>query len=176
MYCNRCGKPLPEGAGFCPACGAGATAGGAAAAAPALPSTPPRGRVLRHLNVLAVLWLVLGLLRLFPALVLMGFGAMATSGVWMHTMGVGMMPRFALGWMTIIGWLFLSGGLLSLLVAWGLYQRQNWGRIFGIVMAVLTIVFFPLSLGPLGIALGIYTLWVLAPEASEREWEAMEAK
>lgn len=32
VFCSRCGKPLPEGAGFCPSCGTVATATGTVAA------------------------------------------------------------------------------------------------------------------------------------------------
>lgn len=41
MYCIQCGAPLPEGAVFCPRCGAPARA--AAGPAPPLPIPPPQG-------------------------------------------------------------------------------------------------------------------------------------
>jgi hypothetical protein len=73
---------------------------------------------------------------------------------------------------------FLMGGILSagillalfagvhLLLAWGLLERQPWARILGIVVAFLALIRFPF-----GTALGIYTLWVLLPESSEREYD-----
>jgi hypothetical protein len=72
------------------------------------------------------------------------------------------------------GGIFSSGiflsvfGLLHLLLAWGLFARQPWARVLGIVLAC-----FALIRIPFGTALGIYTLWVLAPESSGREYDEM---
>jgi hypothetical protein len=54
------------------------------------------------------------------------------------------------------------------LLAWGLFERQPWARILGIVVGFLALLRFPF-----GTALGIYTLWVLLPENSGREYDAM---
>jgi hypothetical protein len=59
-------------------------------------------------------------------------------------------------------------GMIHLLLAWGLYERQPWARVLGIVVACLALIRIPF-----GTALGIYTLWVLAPESSGREYDAM---
>ena len=59
-------------------------------------------------------------------------------------------------------------GLLHLLLAWGLFERQPWARTLGMVLGILALI-----RPPFGTALGIYTLWVLAPEASAREWNQM---
>src|SRR5439155_1439776 len=53
-------------------------------------------------------------------------------------------------------------------VAWGLFERQSWARILGLVLGILALLRFPL-----GTALGIYTLWVLAPEPSAREYDQL---
>jgi hypothetical protein len=81
------------------------------------------------------------------------------------------------------GWgmdLFLPGGLFSLgiflgffgilhlVLAWGLFERQPWARALGLVLGILALLRFPL-----GTALGIYTLWVLAPEQSSREYDRL---
>ena len=44
-------------------------------------------------------------------------------------------------------------------------QREPWARMLAIVLGVLNL--FDL---PFGTALGIYTLWVLLPAESEREY------
>jgi hypothetical protein len=69
----------------------------------------------------------------------------------------------------------LSAGILlalfagvHLLLAWGLLERQPWARILGIVVGFLALIRFPF-----GTALGIYTLWVLLPESSGREYDEM---
>jgi hypothetical protein len=58
---------------------------------------------------------------------------------------------------------------LALLVGYSLLTRRPWGRVLAIVVGILTLL-KPL----LGTALGIYTLWVLAPSASGAEYEAIE--
>ena len=61
-------------------------------------------------------------------------------------------------------------GLIHLLLAWGLYHRQPWARVMGIVVGALALIRIPF-----GTALGVYTLWVLLPEGSGREFEEMVA-
>ncbi len=60
--------------------------------------------------------------------------------------------------------------ILSAVAGIGLLRRASWGRVMTIVMAVLALI-HPL----LGTALGIYTLWVLAPGMSGQEYEQMAA-
>lgn len=59
-------------------------------------------------------------------------------------------------------------GVLHLVLAWGLFEREPWARVLGIAIGCLALLRFPL-----GTALGIYTLWVLAPEGSRREYEQL---
>ena len=79
-------------------------------------------------------------------------------------------PFFPFFW----GGLFSAGifltvfGILHLLLAWGLFERQPWARTLGIVIG-----FLALFRVPLGTALGAFTLWVLLPENSAREYRQM---
>ncbi len=59
-------------------------------------------------------------------------------------------------------------GVLHLVLAWGLFEREPWARFLGLVLGFLALVRFPL-----GTALGIYTLWVLLPEESGKEYERL---
>ena len=59
-------------------------------------------------------------------------------------------------------------GSLAILTGYALLTRQNWGRILAIVLAILALIKIPFGTG-----LGIYTLWVLAPQASGAEWDQM---
>jgi hypothetical protein len=59
-------------------------------------------------------------------------------------------------------------GAAHLLLAWGLFERQPWARTLGIVVSFLALLRMPF-----GTALGIYTLWVLLPESSAREYEVI---
>ena len=59
-------------------------------------------------------------------------------------------------------------GVLHLVLAWGLFEREPWARFLGLVLGFLALLRFPL-----GTALGIYTLWVLLPEHSGHEYERL---
>ena len=77
------------------------------------------------------------------------------SGMWPWSMGF--------TWVAIVLGVF---GVVHLILAWGLYERKQWARPLGLAIGVLALLRFPL-----GTALGIYTLWVLLPEVSAREYE-----
>jgi hypothetical protein len=129
-------------------------------AAPAAPAPLP-SRVAGHVRLLGIFWLA------YSAIQLMGSWFLAS-----------VFPRFFEGWgwsphipflvgglLRFVGWLLLARGLLGVIAGWGLLDRQPWARILAIVLAVFTL--FHLVLGT---ALGIYTLWVLLPGESEREY------
>src|SRR5437879_13653660 len=59
-------------------------------------------------------------------------------------------------------------GVLHLVLAWGLFEREPWARFLGLALGFLALLRFPL-----GTALGIYTLWVLLPEASASEYDRL---
>lgn len=181
MYCDGCGTPFSAGTQYCSSCGkhlmaapaAQATPAAAAMARPAGPASD--GRVRRNLNIVAALWLASGVLRLLEVGGLMIFRKLVFQSGW-GWMGPGSWPfGGAFGWNPLLfGGLLTAGvfmvvfGAAYLLLAWGLLERQPWARMLGIVLAFLALLRFPL-----GTALGIYTLWVLLPENSEREYDAM---
>jgi hypothetical protein len=115
-------------------------------------------------------------------------GILRLAGVgWMMTFGRLFIPPMR-GWMgpgggPFFGWnldsmlsrgIFSLGivlaffGVLHLVLAWGLFERESWARMLGLVLGFLGLLRFPL-----GTALGIYTLWVLLPEESGREYERL---
>jgi hypothetical protein len=57
-------------------------------------------------------------------------------------------------------------GAVHLVLAWGLFERQAWARTLGIIVGFLALLRIPF-----GTALGVYTLWMLLPESSAREYE-----
>lgn len=179
MFCDRCGTPFSAGIGYCGACGKQLMAGaapprpGAAAArnSPVVRSEVD-GRVLRNLNIVAGLWLANGVLRLMEVGWLTAFHRLFfPSGDWGNGWPLenwfGFGP-FAWRGMLLGGGFLAFFGLLHLLLAWSLFQRQPWARILAIVIAFLALLRFPF-----GTAIGIYTLWVLLPEGSGREYDAM---
>lgn len=65
-----------------------------------------------------------------------------------------------------IGLLLCAISAVGLLAGWGLLTWKDWARILAIILGVLNLINFPF-----GTALGIYTLWVLLPAESEREYQ-----
>lgn len=156
MYCDVCGAKLEVGQNFCRACGKAMSA-----AAP--PVAPVRPRVASHLRLLAVLWIVRGVLHLIPGLFLRSFSR------WGFPAELPMDARhFLHPLLNGIGWLLLLGAGLCFVAAWGLLDRAPWARGYTIIVGAISLVEFPF-----GTALGIYTLWVLLPESSDIEYRQL---
>jgi hypothetical protein len=175
MVCQACGTQVPEGVLFCSKCGAHVTPTQPAYAAYAQPPMPMYvSRVQRHLQTLGILWCVFGVYRVIGGLMGMfflraisirGFGGDWPFNNHYHRM-VG--PEFMGSLLPIIAFYTIIVSALALIVGYSLMTRRPWGRILAIVVGILTL-FKPI----LGTALGIYTLWVLAPGASGLEYDAV---
>jgi hypothetical protein len=171
MFCDKCGTPITSGAQFCSSCGkaVGAAPVGVQATAS---SAPPvcDGRVQRHIQILASLWLATGVLRLVEVCwifiagqmlpFLMGWGMGGHYGNWPF--------NFLPFGLYSIGGLLAISGVAHLVLAWGLFQREPWARPLGLVLGFLALV-----RPPFGTALGIYTIWVLLPQHSGQEYERL---
>jgi hypothetical protein len=172
MYCDRCGTPFAGGAQYCTSCGkqiTGAPAAGLGRTGSGVPGSRAAGdgRVQRNLTLMAGLWAASGVLRLLGIGWLTMFQRSFGWGWPMNHWGPDLNP-----WMwggLLSGGLFLAlFGVLHLLLAWGLFERQPWARILGIVLGLLALIRIPF-----GTILGIYTLWVLLPERSGKEYEGL---
>ncbi|MGH9404632.1 MAG: zinc-ribbon domain-containing protein [Terriglobia bacterium] len=159
MFCASCGANIADDQRFCSACGRPVQP--VSASAPA-PEGVARGRVGRHLQIVAILWFVWSALRLIPGFALLFFGHFA-------------LPFLPFGWRALVlpiaafaGLFFMAFGVAGLIAAWGLLQRRTWARILMIVLAIISLIHFPL-----GTALGIYTLWVLLPAGSDVEYRRL---
>jgi hypothetical protein len=166
MYCDRCGTSLNPTSQFCSSCGKRVTATPAAYAG--VPGQArPEERVRRHIHRLAMLWVVNGVLRLMLVLWLFGAGRyfmapnFGPARIWVWPLVHGQ------AWESILLILGLFG-LAHLVLAWGLFERQPWARYLGLILGLLALVRFPF-----GTALGVYTIWVLAPESSGREYDRL---
>jgi hypothetical protein len=190
MYCDGCGSQLTSGGQFCTKCGkpivlsgvassstAGQAVGRAAGPGGAYGARTgaAEGRVRGNIHRLATLWMISGILRLAGIGWMMVFGRMFFPQ--MRGWGGPVVWPFGGRWsgdVAFMGGLFSLGiflgifGVLHLLLAWGLFERERWARMLGLVLGFLALVRFPL-----GTALGIYTLWVLLPEESGREYERL---
>lgn len=181
MYCSQCGAPVgiePH----CPKCGAPNVV--ARPTPPAFPGPVPTGyprmvplaysRIARHVQTLAILWIVFAIYSVLTWLLVLPFLHMALGhGGWMQGSDAWMMSPFHPG-----GWLLhfiaivvFARALLSLAVGFALLTRQPWGRIFAIVIAVLTL------LKPIvGTILAIYTLWVLLENSADQNYGQLSAE
>lgn len=182
QFCGGCGarQAAPAASPFAPTSGLFAGSGPQAympLGAPPLPGPGYAGvlvgqsvRVRQNLQPLAIAWTLWGIYQLFTGVV--GIALMrtfATNGIF------GDAPAF-LPYMfhalvpVIAGSAVLMSGA-SLLTAFALFKLEPWGRTLAIIVAILSL--FKL---PFGTALGIYTLWVLAPRSSCAEWSAITGK
>lgn len=130
------------------------------------------GRVRRHVRTVATLWAINGVLRLLGVAWMTIFGTMFlpfmrnwTGGLWPMGGRWGLDIPF-LGGLFSVGIFLGLFGVLHLVLAWGLFEREPWARTLGLVIGFLALLRFPL-----GTALGIYTLWVLLPAESGVEYD-----
>ncbi|HVJ08770.1 MAG TPA: zinc ribbon domain-containing protein [Acidisarcina sp.] len=175
MYCSTCGQQLQEGQQVCPKCGRPVTMPPAATQA----GPPPAGlfpsRVERHVQTLAILWLVYaGWLLVTWAFAATFFaGMLGMHRPWgpvgpMGPFGPGF-PFMHMPWMLpFITFMLVGRSILGILTGIALIRHERWGRTLALVAGFLALI-KPLS----GTALGIYTLWVLLPSESAREYEEL---
>ncbi len=75
-------------------------------------------------------------------------------------------PGFLRPLLSVVAILIMAKAALGFVAGWGLLQREPWARILTLVLA-----FISLFNVPFGTAVGVYTMWVLLPGESEREYE-----
>ena len=184
MQCANCGAPVVIGQRFCNKCGQ-PVAGMAPPIPAAVPVPPPQptpavltstpvsgvgyarpSRVARHVTTLGLLWIIFSGLRLIPGLALLVMG---------HTrLPFMMMPipapmRLFLGpFLGGLGLIFSGFAIAGLIAGGGLLARSPWARVLTIVLGCISLIHFPI-----GTALGVYTLWVLAPQGASTEYQSL---
>ena len=178
MVCQACGSAIEPGGRFCPRCGAQIESAPQQSSPSQYAMYPPYAvapyvpRVQRHLQTLGTLWCVYAVYRvvagLFGVFVFRAMTSRRWGGDWpLGHWGGGWGPH----WMHLMPFIMaitITTALFGLFVGYSLITRQSWGRILAIVAGVV-VLFRPL----LGTALGIYTLWVLAPSASAMEYDSV---
>jgi hypothetical protein len=151
MFCDRCGASLQNQQRFCDACGKPVGV---------VPLMPVQSRIAGHIRLLAIFWIAISAFRLLPGVFL---GAFFRRGMpWFHDYG---MPGFFFPMMHALSLLLLGTAVLGIVTGCGLLERRPWARMLAIVLGCIFLVDMPF-----GTALGIYTLWVLLPAASEEEY------
>ncbi len=159
MYCERCGSQLVEGHRFCSSCGK--------PVGMALVPRERQGKVQQHLQVLAILWLFVGALNLLAGVVIFMIANVVFGGA-LHIGGAANFQPVVRTVLTIVGTLIGIKAILALIAGWGLLQRESWARPLAIVLSFVELIHVPF-----GTALGIYTVIVLLPNESGREYEQL---
>lgn len=162
MFCDGCGSELQPSQAFCSKCGKQILG-------PVSMVGSQRGRVQKHLHLLGILWLAVSA---FNALVGLSLLILGTS-LFPHLREMDKVPPdvpvgFLTSLFTTIGILILAKAALGFLAGWGLMQREHWARVLALVLA-----FIALFNIPFGTAIGVYTMWVLLPQESDREYTAL---
>jgi zinc-ribbon domain len=168
MFCNNCGASVIPGQNFCSKCGKQLV--GEVVQPPTEPPVeartdplpPVQSRVEKHTRILAILWLVISILGLAR-----GFGIFFGGSIALHFIPF---PMRAFIWPIAgaIGALLLAGSVAGFFAGWGLLNYRPWARMLTLILGVISLIHIPF-----GTALGIYTLWVLLPAESEREYQRL---
>jgi hypothetical protein len=119
-----------------------------------------RGRVQEHLQLVGILWLAIS------ALNALGSVALYIVANTIFARGGAAGPGFLRPLLSVVAILMMAKAALGFVAGWGLLQREPWARILTLVLA-----FISLFNVPFGTAVGVYTMWVLLPGESEREYE-----
>jgi hypothetical protein len=165
MYCSACGQPLDPSQTICQKCGRPS-----APIAAYAPVPYASNRVRRHVQTVAILWIVYSFWILLHWAIAVGFLAGAFSH-WGHS-NHGLdefyaFPFFHASWLVpLITAVLVGRAILCLVAGVSLLRHAPWARILVIVTAFLALI-HPFT----GTILGIYTLWVLLPSASGQEYE-----
>ncbi len=159
MFCDGCGAEVQPGQSFCGRCGKQIIGS-------ILPAQAHARRVAEHIRLVGILWLAISALNALGGLTcFIVANTVFAPGGGLHV------PPFLHPLMGIIGSLILGKAALGFVAGWGLLQRESWARVLTLILA-----FISLFNVPFGTALGVYTLWVLLPTDSGREYDNLVAQ
>ena len=159
MFCDQCGAQLQTGQARCVRCAKPVTG----------PAEYGRNRVRDHVKLVGILWMAYSALHLVGGVVILLVAKLVVVRIGEIPNGP---PPELMMWlrpvMSIVGWLILAKAVVGLITGWGLLQREEWARVFALVVG-----FVALLNVPIGTALGIYTLWVLLPSQAEEQYKTL---
>ena len=164
MFCDGCGAIVQPGQTYCGKCGKQILG--------AIQALPMPGRVEQHSHLLGILWLAISAFNSLGGLFLTILG----TTLFPHLREMGKVPPdvpvgFLTSLFTTLGILVLGKAALGFVAGWGLMKYEYWARVVALVLA-----FISLFNIPFGTAIGVYTMWVLLPGESQREYDALTAK
>ncbi len=161
MFCDGCGTAVQAGQAFCSKCGKQIVG-------PISFMQPRPGRVQEHVRLLALLWLALSAFNLIGGVALY----VVANTVLLHRQVGGVEsgpPAFLTPLLSTVAILLLAKSACGFAAGWGLLNHERWARVVTLVMAFISL----FTNIPFGTALGIYTMWVLLPAESEREYDML---
>ena len=170
MFCDGCGTAVQPGQAFCSKCGKQIV--GPVSTIQPMNAQPMPGRVQSHGHLLGILWLALSALNAVGGLILLLLG----TTLFPHLRELDKVPPdvplgFLSSLFTTLGILILAKSAFGFFGGWGLLHREPWARVVALVLA-----FISLFNIPFGTAVGVYTMWVLLPSESQREYDSMVAQ
>ncbi len=174
MFCNNCGIEITPGQNFCSNCGKQLVAGvGPPAPEPPIPPRtaplpPVQSRIEKHTKILGIVWLAVSVFGLIPSFWFFFGSGMAMHFIPMHLQWGFPLRAFLWPIAGAIGMFLLASAVLGLLAGWGLLNYRPWARVLALILGVISLIHLPF-----GTALGIYTLWVLLPAESERDYKRL---
>jgi hypothetical protein len=162
MFCDGCGGAVQPGQAYCSRCGKQIV--GTVIAMPT-----PTGRVHAHVHLLGLLWLALSAFNVVGGLILLVLG----TTFFPHLRNMTNLPQdvpvgFFSALFCTLGALVLTKAACGFFAGWGLLKRHDWARVLALVLS-----FISLFNIPFGTALGVYTMWVLLPSDSQREYDTL---
>ena len=163
MFCDGCGAAVQPGQTFCSKCGKQIV--GTIVAVHPMPN-----RVQEHVHLLGILWLAMSAFNAVGGLILLVVG----NTLFQHLHEMGAPSNVPTGFLTsivsMLGIIVLAKAACGFGAGWGLLHRESWGRVVALVLA-----FISLFNIPFGTAIGVYTMWVLLPADSQRDYDALVA-
>ena len=164
MFCDGCGAAVQAGQAYCNKCGKQILG-------PVAVAQPYHGRVQQHGHLLGILWLAISAFNAIGGVVLLILG----TTFFPHLRELDKVPSdvpvgFLSSLFTTLGILILGKAACGFLAGWGLMKHESWARVVSLVLA-----FISLFNIPFGTAIGVYTMWVLLPGDSQREYDALVA-
>ncbi len=154
MFCDGCGSELQNAGNFCSACGKPTSR-------TIVASAPARRSISEHIRLLGILWPALSALDGLQAAALY-----IVANTILNSNTHPNQPFFLHPMLNVLALLLVVKAFAGFAAGWGLLQREPWARTVAVVLAFISI-FFNI---PFGMALGIYTLWVLLPGEAERAY------
>jgi hypothetical protein len=160
MFCNSCGEQITDVQPVCGRCGKPTSAG------------VMRGggvfRVAQHYRTIGILWIVYSVLTAIAGAGALFVAKFFFEGIAQAHQSGPPIPGFVGPIVQFVGVLLLAKGALGIVAGIGLLAREPWARVLTLVDAFISLVDIPI-----GLALGIYSIWALMSSGADDEYRKL---